>query len=468
MERKIKNYDELLRSGDISSRKIVLDIAEYTLKRLDSYERIKSIMRLEGANLVIGERSWDLSKKRHVYFIGAGKACNAMAKAVDEILGDYLTDGIAVVKIYEPSDKYRKIRVRVGGHPLPNQGGLDACKEILELVGGASRDDLFICGMSGGSSALMSYPVEGLSLQDEIDTTNVLLKSGAGIAEINAVRRHISRMNGGRLAEKIAEKGAELIGFNISDSVSRRPTGDISVPCPDFTATPMGPDPTTLADAVKAIKKYGLEKRIPERVLAYLEKGGPERETPKEFPQNTYYQINTLPDSCVYAKEAAASMGLNAVVLSTFIECEAKDAGGMMASIAREVQEYGQPFAAPCVVLSAGEAVTTILDDNDIKGHGGPSQEMVLGFALAAEKARGACMLSIDSEGTDGTTCAAGGITDSQTKKNIESAGIDPYAALRGHASFEALSASGASVVTGNTGTNICDINILFIPAKNL
>ena len=120
MERKIKNYDELLRSGDISSRKIVLDIAEYTLKRLDSYERIKSIMRLEGANLVIGERSWDLSKKRHVYFIGAGKACNAMAKAVDEILGDYLTDGIAVVKIYEPSDKYRKIRVRVGGHPLPN------------------------------------------------------------------------------------------------------------------------------------------------------------------------------------------------------------------------------------------------------------------------------------------------------------------------------------------------------------
>ena len=120
------------------------------------------------------------------------------------------------------------------------------------------------------------------------------------------------------------------------------------------------------------------------------------------------------------------------------------------------------------MVLSAGEAVTTILDDNEIKGHGGPSQEMVLGFALAAEKARGACMLSIDSEGTDGTTCAAGGITDSQTKKNIESAGIDPYAALRGHASFEALSAAGASVVTGNTGTNICDINILFIPAKNL
>ena len=161
-------------------------------------------------------------------------------------------------------------------------------------------------------------------------------------------------------------------------------------------------------------------------------------------------------------------MGLNAVVLSTFIECEAKDAGGMMVSIAREVQEYGQPFAAPCVVLSAGEAVTTILDDNEIKGHGGPSQEMVLGFALAAEKARGACMLSIDSEGTDGTTCAAGGITDSQTKKDIESAGIDPYAALRGHASFEALSAAGASVITGNTGTNICDINILFIPAKNL
>ena len=468
MERKIKNYDALIRSGDVSSRKIVLDIAEYTLKRLDSYERMKSMMRMEGSKLVIGTRTWDLAEKRNIYFIGAGKACNAMAKAVDEVVDGYLTDGIAVVKIHEPSDFFKKIRIRVGGHPIPNQAGFEACKEIFELVDGASSNDLFICAMSGGSSALMSCPVEGLTLQDEIDTTNVLLKSGAGISEINSVRRHISRMNGGRLAQRIAEKGAELIGFNISDAVSRPPTGDISVPCPDFTATPIGPDPTTLADAVYVIRKYGLEKKIPPNVLAYLLSCAPEGETPKGFPQNTYYQINTLPDSCVYAMEAAKRMGLDAFVLSTSIESEAKEVGSMMASIAREIQEYSRPFPAPCVVISAGEAVTTILDDNGIKGHGGPSQEMTLGFATTTCMANGSCLLSIDTEGTDGTTTAAGGITDSHTKEMIEAAGMDPYAALRGHASFEALSAAEATVVTGNTGTNICDLNILYVPAKNL
>ncbi len=211
MYQKIKNADELLRHGDVESRRIVLDITEQTLRHLDAYERIKSITHMEGDVLCIGSKRWDLSQKRHVYLLGAGKACNHMARAVDEILGDHLTKGIAIVKIKEPIDVFLHTEIYVGGHPLPNETGLLACKEILKLVDNATEDDLFIGVVSGGSSALMSCPVEGISLQDEIDTTDIMLKSGASIFEINAIRRHISQFNGGMLAKRIAGRGAELI-----------------------------------------------------------------------------------------------------------------------------------------------------------------------------------------------------------------------------------------------------------------
>lgn len=466
MKRIVKNRPELLSAGDAESRRIVLDVAEGALDRLNAENRIRSIMHREGSVVTIGKKQWDLSKKRRVYLIGAGKACNAMAMAVEDILGDYLTDGIAIVKIAEESDRFRRTRVYVGGHPMPNETGLQASREILKLIDGACAEDLFFCVMSGGSSALMSCPVEGLTLQDEIDATNVLLKSGANIREINAVRRHISAMNGGRMAQRIAEKGAELVGFNISDSVAYGPTGDISVPWENFCATPMGADQTTVEDALAVIRDYDLESRLPERVVRYLKTCGPAGETPKAFPQNTYYQINTLPDSCICAAEAAQELGLPAVVLTTFLEGEAADAGRFMAAVARQIQTYGQPVSAPCVVLSAGEVVTTILDDRAIEGHGGPSHEMVLGFAEGAAKAPGVCLLSVDSEGTDGTTLAAGGLADSTTLSALAGQRIDLPLALRRHASHEALAAVHGAVFTGNTGTNVCDLNVMYVPRK--
>lgn len=466
MEPIIKNAGALLSDGDPESRRIVLELTQMTLARLNACERIKSVLHRDGAVLRIGEKTWDLSKKRHVYLIGAGKACNAMAMAVEQVLGEYLTDGIAIVKIAEPSDHFEKTRVFVGGHPIPNEAGLHASEEILRMIDQACGEDLFLCVMSGGSSALMSAPTEGLTLEDEIQTTDVLLKSGANIREINAIRRHISRMNGGRMAQRIAEKGAELIGFNISDSVSNGPTGDISVPWPNYQGTPMGPDFTTIADALAVIRNYDLADRLPPRVIEYLTHCGPGDETPKAFPQNTYYQINTLPDSCVYAEQAARQMGIPALVLTTYLEGEASDAGRFMAAVARQIQNYGQPIQPPCFVLSAGEVVTTIPDSSCIRGHGGPSQEMVLGFAEQAVGAPGACLLSIDSEGTDGTTMAAGGIADSKTLPSVKMQGLDLYRALREHSSFEILSAVGGSVVTGNTGTNVCDINIMYVPEK--
>lgn len=463
---KIRNMERLLSHGDKNSRKIVLDITNRTLQRLDARNRIKSIMHLEGDILTIGTKQWNLAEKKNVYLLGAGKACNHMAMAVEEILGNRLTKGIIVVKISEETDKFNKTDVYVGGHPLPNEEGYRACQEILKLVDTSGPDDLFIVVISGGSSALMSCPIDGISLQDEIETTDVMLKSGANIYEINAIRRHISQMNGGMLAKRIQARGAELIGFGISDGIGTPATGDIGIPYKDYKSTPMGPDATTLDDARKVIRDYNVESRLPKSVVDYLMNAGPECETPKAFPDNTYYMINTLPDSCIYAKEEAEKMGVPAVILTSFLEGEARDVGSMLAAVAREIQTYGNPVKAPCVLLASGETSTKIPDNRMITGHGGPGQEETLGFALAASKIPGACLLSIDSEGTDGTTSVAGGVTDSSSAAAALEQGVDIYAALRGHAAFEALDAMGDTVITGNTGTNLCDFNVLYVPAK--
>ena len=464
---KIRNANQLLSGGDTASRRIVLEIADKTLERLDSYRRIRSIMRMEGDMLHIGTRSWDLSKKRNVYLFGAGKACNHMAMAVDHVLGDRLTKGIAIVKIHEETDRFHKTEVFVGGHPLPNEEGLRASKKIIEIVDQSGPEDLFIAVISGGSSALMSCPIDGISLQDEIDTTDVLLKSGAGIYEINAVRRHISALNGGMLAKRIQDIGAELIGFGISDAVGSPVTGDIAVPYAAYKSTPIGPDATTLDDARATIVNFDVADRLPKSVVDYLMNAGPEAETPKAFPDNTYFLLNTLPDSCIYAREIAEEMGIPAMILSSFLEGESRDAGTFMASLAREIQAYGNPIKPPCVLLSSGEVTTLITDNSTIRGHGGPGQEMTVGFAIAAAKTQGACLLSIDSEGTDGTAKVAGGITDSQSLKAAEAKGVNLYQSLRDHACFEALDAIDSAVFTGNTGTNLCDLNILYIPAKD-
>ena len=462
--KKIRNSQQILSHGDQESRSIVLQVADSTLARLDAYKRIKSIAKLDGTRLHIGTRSWDLSKKRNVYLFGAGKACNHMAMAVDEVLGDHLTRGIAIVKIPEDSDVFRNTEVFVGGHPLPNEEGFRASKKILEIVSRAGPDDLFIVVISGGSSALMSCPVDGISLQDEIDTTDVLLKSGAGIYEINAVRRHISAVNGGMLARKIQDVGAELIGIGISDAVGTPATDDIAKPCESYRSTPIGPDMTTLDDARNTITNRNVEHRLPGRVVDHLMNAGPEAETPKAFPDNTYYLLNSLPDSCTYAKEACATMGIPAMIVSSFLEGESRDAGTFFASMAREIQTYGNPIEPPCVLLGSGEVTSRIPDSDEIRGHGGPSQEMTVSFAITAARTIGACLLSVDSEGTDGTTVVAGGITDSTTLAAAAERNINLYRALREHSCYEALDAIGDTVFTGNTGTNLCDLNVMYVP----
>lgn len=463
---KIKNSTALLSHGAVSSRQLLLEITEELLQKLDAYEQITRIMRLEGDILWIGKKSWDLSKKKNIYLIGAGKACNHMARAVDTILGDRLTRGIAIVKIAEPEDIFHKTEVYVGGHPLPNEEGYRASLKIIDLIDHATKDDLFITVISGGSSALMSCPLPGISLDDEIQTTDTMLKSGADIYEINAIRRHISSLNGGRLAQRIRAIGAEMIGIGISDGGGIPPTADIEIPFTNYKGTPIGPDNTTLEFAKQTINNYGVKDRLPSSVVNYLFSVGEEGETPKAFPENTYYLLNSVPDSSKIAKEIASSKGIKSYILTTGINGESKEIGLFLSSLAKEIQEYGNPVSAPCLIIASGETYTTIPDSSVIRGHGGPSQELTLGFALTANKVPGAAILSIDTEGTDGTTPVAGALTDSFTMAAIEEKGIDAYAMLRGHAAYETLSAVSDVIITGNTGTNLCDFDLMYIPQK--
>ena len=463
MIKKVRNYDELTGRGDVEARKMVLQLMDYTLQEVDAYKRIKEIMHLEGNVLHVGERSWDLSKKNRVYLLGAGKACNAMAQAVCEVMGEKIAKGIISVKIVEEQDRYCNTEVYVGGHPLPNEEGMEAAKAMIDLIENAAADDLFISVCSGGSSALLTYPVEGISLEDEIAAQDALLKSGAKILEINAVRRHISRTNGGRLAELIChKKGAELISFQISDAVGKPFPTERSKPG-YFRGTPFGGDQTSIQDARYMIVNYALQEKLPKSVVDYIFDDKRVQETPFDIDEDkiTTFVVGNLVDSCIAAKEAADRMGINCMILTTYLEGESSQAGAFFSSLAREIKYRDNPIKKPCFVVCAGETTCSI--EEKPKGVGGPSQEVVLGMAIGIRGIEGIAGASIDTEGTDGPTTHAGGIVDGSTYDRLEEEGINIFDVLREHSSGNALEKIGDYIFTGNTGTNLCDLNILYI-----
>ncbi len=458
---KIRNYEELVSQGDAEPRQKVLTLMDAVLQDVDSGKRIHELMRLDGDTLTVGERTWDLRKKKNLYLFGAGKACNAMAQAVCEILGDRVTNGIISVKIKEPQDHYCNTDVYVGGHPLPNAEGMVAAQKIIEMIDQASPEDLFISVISGGSSALLTYPVEGITLEEEIAAQDLLLRSGAKIQEINAVRRHISRTNGGRLAERISRRGAELISIMVGDGVGRPPTSNRGRPAL-FFGTPVAGDSTTIQDARNTIENYDLRDKLPRSIIEFIWDDSRVRETPKSFGENVVtFLIGSVGDSCEAALAAAKRMGVPIMVLSTFMEGESREAGQVLSSIAREIRYLHRPITPPCFVVCAGETTTAI--QSTPQGIGGPSHELTLGLAIGIRNMEGVAGASIDTEGSDGTTAFAGGLADGRTLKRLEAVGVNVFKALRGHSSGNALMSIGDNIVTGNTGTNLCDFNVLYI-----
>lgn len=456
----IKNRHLLLSSGHVAGRSVVLDVLEDALRSLDGYRLIRNLLRREDDCLRIGDLSWDLAPPRRVFVVGAGKAGNAMARAVDEVLGDRIARGLVIVKRIEPGDDLQHIELVQGGHPLPNRDGWLASRRILELVDGVAPGDLVVSVISGGSSALTACPVPPIDLEDEMLVTDQLLKSSARILEINAVRRHISATNGGRLAQRVEARGAQMLNLIISDIVNGELTTDPAIPAA-FVGTPVAPDGTTLADARAALNKYDLLSRAPRSVVDWLAVDDPARETPKSFgPGVRQFVLARCADSSTAAVAAAARLGLPTLVLTTYLEGESRDAGTFLAAVAKEIAAHHRPVAPPCLLVAAGESTTRI---DGPAGRGGPSQELALSFALEVAGWPGLVLAAVDTDGTDGPTDLAGALVDHHVVERAADRGLDLVDSLKRHDSSTALELLDATIQTGNTGTNVCDLNLVYV-----
>jgi glycerate 2-kinase len=385
--------------------------------------------------------------KGRLIVIGAGKASAAMARAVEDHWDGPL-EGLVVTR-YGYAVPCQRIEIVEAAHPVPDAAGLAAATRIVERVRGLSPDDLVLCLISGGGSALLALPHEGITLEDKQQVVRALLKSGATISEMNCVRRHLSAVKGGRLAA--ACHPAKVVTLLISDVPGDNPM--------DIASGPTVPDPTTCADALAIIKRYGID--VPARVRALLESG--ESETIKPGDPRLAGIDTRMIATPQMALEAAAHIareaGFASHILGDSIEGEASDVGKVMAGIALQVAQRNQPFQPPCVLLSGGETTVTVRGE----GRGGRNVEFLLSLAIALGAQPGIHAVAGDTDGVDGLEEIAGAFVAPDTLARAWAQGIKPRDALAendGHGFFEAL---GDSMVTGPTLTNVNDFRAILL-----
>ncbi|CAH0141863.1 Putative hydroxypyruvate reductase [Massilia sp. Bi118] len=379
--------------------------------------------------------------------IGAGKASAAMAQALEKSWAGPLS-GLVVTR-YGYAVPCERIEIVEAAHPVPDQAGLDAAQRIMSLVSGLHADDTVICLISGGGSSLLPLPLDGITLEDKQLVNRALLASGATIGEMNTVRRHLSAIKGGRLAA--ACHPARVVTLLISDV-----PGD--QPC-DIASGPTVGDPSTCADALAIVKRYGIA--LPAAVREVLESGRGESVKPgDERLARCETRMIATPQMALEAAAAVArEAGVTPYILGNAIEGEARDLGKAMAGIARQVAEYGQPFAKPCVMLSGGETTVTVRG----QGRGGRNVEFLLALGLTLEGRAGIHALAGDTDGVDGQEEIAGAVLAPDTLERAWGLGIKPADSLQnndGHGFFGAL---GDSVVTGPTLTNVNDFRAVLV-----
>jgi glycerate 2-kinase len=379
--------------------------------------------------------------------IGAGKASAAMAKAVEDHWAGELS-GLVVTR-YGYAVPCQRIEIVEAAHPVPDAAGLAAARRILDLVQGLNAEDVVLCLISGGGSSLLVLPAEGLTLEDKQAVNTALLKSGASISEMNCVRRHLSAIKGGRLAA--ACHPAKVVTLLISDVPGDNP---ISI-----ASGPTVPDPTTCADALDIIKRYGIE--VPRKVIDVLDSGRGETVKPGD-PRLAGIDTRVIATPQM-ALEAAAALardaGIPAHILGDSIEGEARDAGKVMAGIALQVAQRGQPFAPPCILLSGGETTVTVRGN----GRGGRNVEFLLSLGVALDGHAGIFAIAGDTDGVDGQEEIAGATLSPDSLARAWAKGIRPKNSLDnndGHGFFGAL---GDSLVTGPTLTNVNDFRAVLI-----
>lgn len=392
--------------------------------------------------------------------LGAGKAGGAMAQAVEALWpADAPLSGLVVTRYHHtpprPEGLQQRIEVVEAAHPVPDAAGLAAAERILALTEGLTENDLVLCLISGGGSALLTLPADGLTLEDKQRVNKALLESGAAIDEMNCVRKHLSRIKGGRLAAACAP--ARVVTLTISDV----PGDDPSV----IASGPTVPDATTCADALAILARYGID--VPPAVRVALEAGALETPKPGDavFANHVVHMTATPQQSLQAAAEAARAEGLAAYILSDEIEGESREVGKVHAALARAVARHGQPFARPCVILSGGETTVTIRPraPGAAKGRGGRAGEFCMGLAQALQGQAGVWALAADTDGIDGVEDNAGARVAPDTLARAAAQGLSIADHLDRNDAYGYFDALGDLVITGPTHTNVNDFRALLI-----
>ena len=385
--------------------------------------------------------------KGRTIVIGAGKGSAQMAAAFEKVW-DGPIEGLVVTR-YGYGARCERIEIIEAAHPVPDAAGLEASRRLLEKVRGLTSDDLVVALISGGGSALLPSPAAGLTLADEIAVNEALLASGAPIAAMNTIRKHISIIKGGRLAA--AAWPAKLVSLVVSDIPGDNPAL--------VASGPTVPDTGSRADALASIAAYGMT--LPDAVMAHINSPAADAPRPDDvrFSGNEVHLIASAGVSLEAAAAEAKRQGVEAVILSDSIEGEAREVGGVHAAIAREVATRNRPFQKPVLILSGGETTVTLRT----KGKGGRNSEFLLAFAIGISGADGIHALAADTDGIDGSEDNAGAFADGSTVARMRAAGVDAKAMLAGNNAWTAFNAVGDLFVPGPTGTNVNDLRAILI-----
>ncbi len=438
-----------------SNRKNTLEqIFNAGLEAVDPEKAIHNHMTRDGDQLVVEGRTVDLGSFEKVFLFGAGKGTAPMAKALEDILGDQLAGAWIIVK-YDHGVPLKKTQIFEAGHPIPDEAGIKGTSVLLEKLEACTEKDLVLCAFSGGGSALLPAPDFPVDLHAKQKTTQLLLECGATINEINALRKHLSKIKGGRLAE--AAYPATCISLILSDVV-----GD---PLDVIASGPTVPDTSTYAECIEIIERYGIVDRLPKAVLDVLNEGvsGNRPETPKRdnpaFETTHNVIVGNNRSALLAAERKAKELGYSTLVLTSCIEGEAKEVAQVMAAIGKEIMTSKIPIASPACVLAGGEPTVTL----EGKGKGGRNQEMALAAALALDGIDGISILSAGTDGTDGPTDAAGAFADGTTCELARSKGLSPRSYLSSNDAYNFFDALGDLLITGPTRTNVMDLICLIV-----
>jgi len=433
-------------------RQQALAIFRAALAAADPAAAILRHVRFRDGALIAGRIRYPLRGVRKVHVVGAGKAGAAMAQAIEKLALPPEKRGDSLVNVkYGHLAKLRWLQLNESGHPVPDEPGVRGATRIAEIAAGAGPEDLLICLISGGASALLPFPAPPVTLEEKQAVTKLLLACGATIHEINAVRKHISGIKGGQLARMAYP--ARVLALILSDVIG----DNLDVIGSGITA----PDASTFASAKAVLEKYGILDRTPASIRERLDSGarGMIRETPKGGDPAFARVQNLIVGSNRLAVEAAAAearaLGFRTLVLSTQIEGETREVARVHAAIAKEIVQNGRPVARPACVISGGETTVTLRGN----GLGGRNQEFVLAAAMDIGGLARTVVLSAGTDGTDGPTDAAGAIADGQTLAR----GPEARQYLDANDSYRYFEELGDLVITGPTNTNVMDVRILLI-----